>query len=79
LAVEQWMEGKDAVGRDLGGIKAPTLVADGTVDDLGPVGNDRLIAASIRGAKLDLYPGVGHAFLFQDEGSFVRALEHLLA
>lgn len=79
LAVEQWMEGKDAVGRELGDITTPTLVADGTVDDLDPVANDRLIAASIRGAKLDLYPGAGHAFLFQDEASFVPAVEHFLA
>jgi pimeloyl-ACP methyl ester carboxylesterase len=79
LAIEQWIEGKDAVGLELAAIKAPTLVADGTVDDLDPVANDRLIAASIKGAKLDLYPGAGHAFLFQDEANFVPAVEHFLA
>ena len=36
------------------------------------------IADSIRGAKLGLYLGAGHAFLFQDVASFVPAVEHFL-
>ena len=42
----------------------PTLVADGTIDRLDPVANDHALAGLIRGARLVLYPGFGHAFLF---------------
>ena len=77
-AVEAWMEGKDSAGHHLSGIKAPTLVADGTADALNPVANARLIAGSVPGAKLLLYPGAGHAFLFQDSASFVPAVERFI-
>ena len=56
LAIEQWMERKDAVGRELADIQAPTLVADGTLDDLDPAANDRLIACSIRGSDETALP-----------------------
>jgi len=35
-------------------------------------------AASVPGAKLLLYPGAGHAFLFQDAASFVPTVERFL-
>ena len=63
VAVQQWMEGKDAAGRQLGRLRLPALVADGTLDQLDPVPNDRLLAGSAPGAKLLLYPGAGHALL----------------
>jgi pimeloyl-ACP methyl ester carboxylesterase len=53
-------------------------VADGTVDQLDPVANDRLLAATVPGAKLILYPGAGHAFLFQDLFSFISAVQGFL-
>ena len=40
---------------------------------------DRLLADSIPGAKLILYPDVGHAFLFQDLASFLLAVQRFLA
>jgi pimeloyl-ACP methyl ester carboxylesterase len=73
-AVAQWFAGDDASGRHPGEIRTPTLVADGTDDALDPVSNDRMLAALIPGARLVLYPGAGHAFLFQDTGSFVAEL-----
>jgi hypothetical protein len=32
----------------------------------------------VPGAKLILYPGAGHAFLFQDMASFLPAVERFL-
>ncbi len=78
IAVEAWLEGRDPAGHDLGTIRVPTLVADGTVDALDPVANDKKLASTIPGARLALYPGAGHGFLFQDAGTFVRRLEKFL-
>jgi pimeloyl-ACP methyl ester carboxylesterase len=79
LAVQQWIAGKDPAGRQLGHLRLPTLVADGTLDQLDPVANDRLLADSVPRAKLILYPGAGHAFLFQDLASFLSAAQRFLA
>jgi pimeloyl-ACP methyl ester carboxylesterase len=77
-AIGTWMAGGDPVGHQVGAIRVPTLVADGTLDALDPVANDRMLAASIRGAGLALYGGAGHAFLFQDATPFVGRLERFL-
>jgi pimeloyl-ACP methyl ester carboxylesterase len=77
-AVQRWLAGDDAAGRRLGAVRVPTLVADGTRDQLDPVGNDRSLAGSVPGAKLLLYPGAGHAFLFQDLTSFLPAVQRFL-
>jgi pimeloyl-ACP methyl ester carboxylesterase len=78
LAVQQWIAGEDPAGRQLGQLRLPTLVADGTLDQLDPVANDRLLADSVSGARLILYPGAGHAFLFQDLASFLAAVQRFL-
>ncbi len=77
-AVEAWLEGDDPAGHDVGTIRVPTLVADGTVDALDPVTNDKKLVSAIHGARLALYSGAGHGFLFQDAGAFVRRLEKFL-
>ncbi|MGH7642029.1 MAG: alpha/beta fold hydrolase [Candidatus Dormibacteria bacterium] len=59
-------------------IVAPTLIADGTLDRLVPPENPRHLAAGIAGARLLLYKGAGHAFLFQKLSVFVPALESFL-
>jgi pimeloyl-ACP methyl ester carboxylesterase len=74
----QWLAGSDPAGRAEGDLRVPTLVADGTLDALDPVANDRLLANIINGAQLALYPGAGHAFLFQDENQFVPRVEAFL-
>jgi pimeloyl-ACP methyl ester carboxylesterase len=79
LAVQQWIAGNDPAGRRLGQLRLPTLVADGTEDQLDPVANDRLLAGTIPAAKLILYPDAGHAFLFQDLASFLLAVRQFLA
>jgi pimeloyl-ACP methyl ester carboxylesterase len=77
-AVDRWFAGDDASGRHPSEIQAPTLVADGTQDALDPVSNDRMLARLIPGARLVLYPGAGHGFMFQDTGSFVSQLRSFL-
>lgn len=56
----------------------PTLIADGSVDRLDPVVNDHRLASAITKAQLVLYPDAGHAFLFQEESTFVPAVEAFL-
>ena len=77
-AIIEWWDDRDPAGRMTATISVPTLVADGTVDRLDPVSNDRALAKLIRGAKLQLYPDAGHAFLFQDASSFVPLVESFL-
>jgi pimeloyl-ACP methyl ester carboxylesterase len=77
-AIDQWFAGSDVAGREVGSVKAPTLVADGTEDALDPVSNDKQLAGLIKGAQLALYPGAGHAFWFQDEGAFLARLDAFL-
>jgi pimeloyl-ACP methyl ester carboxylesterase len=77
-ALLQWFAGSDAAGREVGSVKVPTLVADGTEDALDPVSNDKQLAELIKGAQLTLYPGAGHAFWFQDERAFLERLGEFL-
>ena len=77
-AIIEWWDDRDPSGRRTASIAVPTLVADGTVDRLDPVSNSRSLATLITGAKLRLYAGAGHAFLFQDESSFVPLVESFL-
>jgi pimeloyl-ACP methyl ester carboxylesterase len=78
-AIDQWFAGGDAPGQHSGEIRIPTLVADGTEDTLSPTSNDRMLARLIHGARLILYPGAGHGFLFQDAQSFAAKLTSFLS
>jgi pimeloyl-ACP methyl ester carboxylesterase len=77
-AVGQWVAGKDPAGPRFGTVRVPLLVADGTLDELDPSANDRSLAASVPGAKLILYSGAGHGFLFQDMTRFLPAVGRFL-
>ncbi len=77
-AIARWMAGNDRAGRKLAKLRLPTLVADGTLDELDPTFNDRLLAKTIPGAQLILYPDAGHAFLFQDAPAFEAKIERFL-
>jgi pimeloyl-ACP methyl ester carboxylesterase len=79
VAIRQWMAGNDQAGRRFGRSRIPTLVADGTQDALDPSANDRMLAGSMPGSKLMLYPGAGHAFLFQDSATFLPAVLRFLS
>jgi len=74
----RWMAGKDRAGRELATLRLPTLVADGTRDELNPTANDRLLAKTIPGARLILYLDAGHAFLFQDAPAFEANVERFM-
>jgi pimeloyl-ACP methyl ester carboxylesterase len=77
-AVNGWLAGSDAAGREVTSVKVPTLVADGTQDALDPVSNDKQLAGLVKGAQLALYGGAGHAFWFQDESAFLARLAPFL-
>jgi pimeloyl-ACP methyl ester carboxylesterase len=76
-AVDAWWNGTDPAGTQTP-TAVPTLVADGTIDKLDPVTNSHTLANLFRGARLHLYPDAGHAFLFQDQSSFVPLIESFL-
>jgi len=78
LAVSDWWVGNDAAGRKVARISAPTLIADGTDDQLTPVANDHILASLIPAARLVLYPDAGHGFLFQDWARFAALVESFL-
>jgi len=78
-AETDWWYGHDAAGREIARIPAPTLVADGTEDQLDPAVNDRTLARLIPRSRLVLYPGAGHAFLFQDQSRFAALVGSFLA
>ena len=78
-AALSWWHGADAAGRRTSTISAPTLVADGTQDQLDTESNSRALARLIPGAKLVLYPDAGHAFLFQEGTPFVHTIESFLS
>jgi pimeloyl-ACP methyl ester carboxylesterase len=74
-AIQQWMAGRDQASLRFGKVRLPLLVADGTLDQLDPSANDRSLANGVQGGHLTLYPGAGHAFLFQDMASFLPVVE----
>ena len=77
-AVDQWWAGTDPAGQHAADIAVPTLIADGTADQLDPLANSHTLAHLIPGAKLTLYPDAGHAFLFQDQAALVPLIESFL-
>jgi pimeloyl-ACP methyl ester carboxylesterase len=77
-AVTKWWDGTDATGRKIARISVPTLIADGTDDQLDPVANDHTLARLIPGSRLVLYPDAGHGFLFQEGTRFASLIESFL-
>jgi pimeloyl-ACP methyl ester carboxylesterase len=77
-AVASWWDGNDAAGRKTARISVPTLIADGTDDQLDPVANDHALARLIPRARLVLYPDAGHGFLFQEGQRFTSLIESFL-
>ncbi len=77
-ALASWLGGKEAAGHRIDEIGVPTLIADGTSDELVPVANDRELARVIPHATLTLYPDAGHAFLFQEGQAFLQVVDRFL-
>jgi pimeloyl-ACP methyl ester carboxylesterase len=78
-AIDAWWAGTDPAGQHPAAITVPTLIADGADDRVDPAANSQTLARLIRGARLTFYPDAGHAFLFQDEATYVPAIESFLA
>jgi pimeloyl-ACP methyl ester carboxylesterase len=78
IASADWQDGIDATGRKVAEISVPTLIADGTDDQLDPVANDHILARLIPRARLVLYPDAGHGFLFQDGTPFASLVDSFL-
>jgi 3-oxoadipate enol-lactonase len=55
-------------------LSTPTLVIHGTEDQLLPVENGRLIAASVPGSSLEILDGVGHMFVWEQPERAARLL-----
>jgi pimeloyl-ACP methyl ester carboxylesterase len=67
----------DAYDR-LGGLTAPTLVQHGDGDVVVDPRNSDLLAQLIPDARLSVYPGCGHLFMWQEPERFVRELEEFV-
>jgi pimeloyl-ACP methyl ester carboxylesterase len=62
----------------LGALAAPTLVQHGDSDVVVDPRNSELLVAAIPDARLSIYPGTGHLFMWQEPERFVRELEEFL-
>jgi 3-oxoadipate enol-lactonase len=60
-------------------VTVPTLVVHGTVDELLPVENGRLIASLIPGARLEIMDGVGHLFFWERPEASAELVRSLAA
>ena len=49
----------------LRGLEVPTTVVHGTLDEMLPVENGRLIASLIPGARLEVLEGIGHLYFWE--------------
>jgi pimeloyl-ACP methyl ester carboxylesterase len=49
----------------LAGIELPTLVIHGSLDQMIPVENGRMIASLMDGSRLEIFDGVGHLFCWE--------------
>jgi pimeloyl-ACP methyl ester carboxylesterase len=67
----------DAMAR-LGEIRVPTLVVHGTADNVVDMGNARLLADAIDGARLELLEGVGHLLPWERPQEFTALVEGFL-
>ncbi len=63
---------------DVGRIRAPTLVATGTADNVIDPRNSELLAERIPGARLERFPGAGHLFFWEEPERFVALVREFL-
>ncbi|GAA4558934.1 alpha/beta hydrolase [Pseudonocardia xishanensis] len=62
----------------LAGITQPVLVANGDNDVMVPTPNSGLLARHLPNARLSIYPGAGHGFLFQYPAEFAAEVNGFL-
>ena len=63
----------------LGGITAPTLVLTGDEDAVVDPRNSELLAERIEVARLEVFPGTGHLFFWEEPQRFVQVVTEFLA
>ncbi len=63
----------------LAGIAAPTLILHGDRDAVVDVGNAPLLVEGIAGARLELFPGCGHLFFWEQPDRFAAVVGEFLA
>jgi pimeloyl-ACP methyl ester carboxylesterase len=62
-----------------GSITAPTLIVHGTDDNVVDHGNAEVLASRIPGARVELVPGGGHLFFWEQPDLFIRIVTEFLA
>jgi len=68
----------DSLG-ELDKIKVPTLIVWGDQDSILPRSDQESLAAAIKGSRLLVYPGAGHAFYWEDPGRVASDLASFIA
>jgi pimeloyl-ACP methyl ester carboxylesterase len=68
----------DALDR-LGRVEARTLVVTGTEDAVVDWRNSQLLAERITDARLELFPGTGHLFFWEEPKRFVELVKEFLS
>ena len=69
--------GFDALAR-VEGIRAPTLILHGTEDAVVDSRNTALLERRIPDSRVELFPGAGHLFFWEQPDRFVAAVEEFL-
>lgn len=70
--------GTTFAGAAIDSITAPTLVVQGTADNVVDPGNAELLAARIPGARTELLDGLGHLFFWEQPEESVRIVSEFL-
>ena len=78
-AFREWEQFSGERFANLKGIKTPTLVVNGTHDEMIPVSNSYWLSENLPNAVLLTYPDSGHGSLFQFHESFTRHVSAFLA
>lgn len=72
MAFREWEQSSGSRFADLKTIHQPTLVVNGTYDEMIPVSNSYRLSENLPNAMLLVYPDAGHGSLFQYHESFTR-------
>ena len=72
MAFREWARPSGSRFVDLNRIHQPTLVVNGTYDEMIPVSNSYRLSENLPNAMLLVYPDAGHGSFFQYHESFTR-------
>jgi pimeloyl-ACP methyl ester carboxylesterase len=72
VAFREWEQSSGSRFADLKRIHQPTLVVNGTYDEMIPVSNSYRLSENLPNAMLLVYPDAGHGSLFQYHESFTQ-------